>query len=677
MLPPEKDDGNIEYKRYILIKIDKELEELWNFNDISQLDSNSPSTPLLNKIKNEKNSNTKNYTNLNTNLGDMKTPYEEIQEYKINKCIKSNLRFNQLATQMKFRISEGDGIAIYYLGVNNDGSIYSLSRDEKTKSLKILKEIVKFIKCRIEKLSFIDSYIKVIIKDDIKFSNNKEKRILLLGDTESGKTTFLAYLIKNIVDTNECKARLHILNHKHEIESGKTSSFTYQYLNFNETKFVFIDTPGFDGDNINFKSSKKRNKLLLSIDFDLILFFDKSDKIWNKKNIYLSYATHNKIPFISLNLFNSKNFINLVNPVSQEIILNYLYSLFSNNDKFQLNRCHSKTNLFDNEDDYIIFKRKEYKRKFKKNIKDKSFDDFEHTNFFSEGKSSYFDNLKDLSKFNFSLESELEDNKIKNFSFDTNKFVHTNLNFISSYPHQDIGLVLSGFLSEGELYMGMKLFCYIDFKSDTFKSVLALNSLALEEIKKCNPIEIIIKSIHKDGENVKLIKAPSIITISIDYTTDYGRNNFHNEMLKLIKIKDFQINFLSNYCYQDHEKFKLFWIDKELSVSVNKLEDDNYSFDECINRSINKPHDKLYESINSTLLNTNEVTSENIQIVVRNQIINLKKVSLDSNEFYYTLNNKNSSSDFSNLFNINDKYFFSDDSDLFGFGIIRKYNDYN
>ncbi len=672
MLPPEKDDGNIEYKRYISIKIDKELEELWNLDETNNIDSNSPSTPLLSKVKSEMNSkNSYNY-----NKTDSKTPFEEIQEYRINKCFKSNLRFNQLATQMKFRISEGEGIAIYYIGVNNDGTIYNLSKKEKSISLKILKEIVKFINCKIDKLLFIDSYLKVIIKDDKRFLNYKERRILLLGDTESGKTTFLAYLIKNIVDTKECKARLHILNHKHELESGRTSSFTYQYLNFNETKFVFIDTPGFEGDSINFKSSKKRNKLLLSINFDLIIFFDKPDRSWNKKNIYLKYALYNKIPFTSVNLFSNESFINLIKPVSQELILNYLYSLFNPFDKLELSRVSSMNNLFENEDDYIVYKRKEYKRKYFKPV---SVDNSIHNsssndNLFLNNKSTFLDNYSGLSRLNFSLDDTNKFNKIydlqsktdslntKSIFFNSNKSTHTNLNFISSYPHQDIGLVLSGFLSDGELYMGMKLFCYIDFKMDLFKSIFSQNSLALDEIKKLNPIEVIIKSIHKDGENVEIIYAPSIITISIEYYQDFDKSKFNNDMLNLIRVKDFQINFISNYCYQNENKFKLFWIyssktNSDSSIQTNS-EDESESMDSNSTHSL--------------------VNNEHIQIVVRNQIINLKKVSNDSSndDFYYVvvLQSKTNSNDYYNLFNINNQFFFSEDSEFFGFGIIKKFS---
>ena len=257
MLPPESDDGNIEYKRYILF--DKDI------------------------------------------------------------LLKTNLRFNQLATQMRHRLSEGEGTAIYYLGINDNGSIYNLDSKKKKESLNNIKELVKFIDSKIDSIQYIDNYIKILISNKEDYIKLEEKNILLLGDTESGKSTFLSYLIKNKLDTETSKARLHILNHKHEIETGKTSSFTYKYINYNKIKYVFIDSPGLDT-----KISKKRNKLLLSFNFDLIIFFDKPDVVWDKKLFYIEYLKYNNIPYISVNLFSKNSFINMINSISQNEILKYL-----------------------------------------------------------------------------------------------------------------------------------------------------------------------------------------------------------------------------------------------------------------------------------------------------------------------------------------------------------------
>ena len=115
---------------------------------------------------------------------------------------------------MKYRLSEGNGMAIYYIGVEDDGTIYKLNKEQRRISLLVLKKMTLYLDANIESTFFNDNYIKVLIKDKWKSSIYPEKRILLLGDTETGKTTFLAYLIKNI-DKDNCKSRLFILNHKH------------------------------------------------------------------------------------------------------------------------------------------------------------------------------------------------------------------------------------------------------------------------------------------------------------------------------------------------------------------------------------------------------------------------------------------------------------------------------
>ena len=137
MLPPENDEGNIEYKRHLCS--------------------------------------------------------EELKSFDIN----YNIRFQQLVTQMKYRLGEGNGMAIYYIGVDDDGGIYKLSKEQRRVSMLVIKKMTLFLDASIESTFFNENYIKIIIKDKWKSRILPERRILLLGDTETGKTTFLAYLIKN------------------------------------------------------------------------------------------------------------------------------------------------------------------------------------------------------------------------------------------------------------------------------------------------------------------------------------------------------------------------------------------------------------------------------------------------------------------------------------------------
>ena len=60
-------------------------------------------------------------------------------EYKRSILHKNNKRLEELATQMNFRLNEGNGKAIYYIGVEDDGKL-------SFQSLKVLEESLNNLK---------------------------------------------------------------------------------------------------------------------------------------------------------------------------------------------------------------------------------------------------------------------------------------------------------------------------------------------------------------------------------------------------------------------------------------------------------------------------------------------------------------------------------------------------
>jgi GTPase len=215
-------------------------------------------------------------------------------EYKRNIITMCKERIYQLTTQLLFRLNEGDGVCYYYLGVDDDGTIYNISEDELNKSIDNLKMMVKSINCEIESIINDNNYVKIKIVKLESNLNFKEIRVLLVGDTYTGKTTFLAFLIKNLLCKN---ANLFLLNHKHEIESGKSSSIAvhYYYYNYNNNnyRFVFFDTPG------DKKYNKTKRKLMDKINFDLKLDFNKI-KVIIKNDIFEKIIINNN--FFSNNI---------------------------------------------------------------------------------------------------------------------------------------------------------------------------------------------------------------------------------------------------------------------------------------------------------------------------------------------------------------------------------------
>ena len=74
----------------------------------------------------------------------------------------------------------------------------------------------------------------------------KEVRIGILGNVDSGKTTLCSVLSKYVLDNGRGSAREVIMKHKHEKDTGRTSSVSHYYLRDSEKDitYSFIDLAG-------------------------------------------------------------------------------------------------------------------------------------------------------------------------------------------------------------------------------------------------------------------------------------------------------------------------------------------------------------------------------------------------------------------------------------------------
>ena len=88
-------------------------------------------------------------------------------EYKLKFEYMNDLKIKKYATQMKFRIIEGNGEAVYLIGVQDNGQIIGLPKSEVEYSIDILKKIAQEI----------DSCIKQVIKINVE---NSDKKILMV-----------------------------------------------------------------------------------------------------------------------------------------------------------------------------------------------------------------------------------------------------------------------------------------------------------------------------------------------------------------------------------------------------------------------------------------------------------------------------------------------------------------
>ncbi|KAM8852435.1 GTP-binding protein 2 [Synchiropus picturatus] len=176
------------------------------------------------------------------------TPYlpPEVEEgnieYKLKLVDPTQYRFEHLATQMKWRLQEGRGEAVYQIGVEDNGMVVGLAEEDMKASLTTLHRLAEKVGADITILRHreVDSdtedarrIAEVLIRkvpDDQQFL---DLRVAVLGNVDSGKSTLLGVLTQGELDNGRGKARLNLFRHLHEIQTGRTSSISFEILGFN------------------------------------------------------------------------------------------------------------------------------------------------------------------------------------------------------------------------------------------------------------------------------------------------------------------------------------------------------------------------------------------------------------------------------------------------------------
>lgn len=64
--------------------------------------------------------------------------------------------------------------------------------------------------------------------------NSKDVRVAVIGNVDSGKSTLVGVLTKNIIDDGRGYARTKVFNFSHEAANGRTSSIGQEVMGFKE-----------------------------------------------------------------------------------------------------------------------------------------------------------------------------------------------------------------------------------------------------------------------------------------------------------------------------------------------------------------------------------------------------------------------------------------------------------
>ncbi|OBT92079.2 hypothetical protein VE01_09744 [Pseudogymnoascus verrucosus] len=168
----------------------------------------------------------------------------------------------RLAEVLRARILEGHGETVFDIGFENSGECMNLTKEEWEGALARLREAAsnERAECQVLLTKNVggeaeaetvddkekESSGKVLVRQNPSTAEDViETRIAVVGNVDAGKSTMLGVLVKGGLDDGRGKARVNLFRHKHEIESGRTSSVGMEIMGFGASgKIIVSDVPG-------------------------------------------------------------------------------------------------------------------------------------------------------------------------------------------------------------------------------------------------------------------------------------------------------------------------------------------------------------------------------------------------------------------------------------------------
>ncbi|KAL1132337.1 hypothetical protein AAG570_010293 [Ranatra chinensis] len=145
-------------------------------------------------------------------------------------------QYDLLQKKLKERVESGRGETIYDIGIGEDGGETGLKPDEYEASVATLQSLAStldadcvMLRQRKGEHGMTGQYLvrrRVVEQDFL------EIRVAVVGNVDAGKSTLLGVLTHGELDNGRGHARQKLFRHKHEMESGRTSSVGNDILGF-------------------------------------------------------------------------------------------------------------------------------------------------------------------------------------------------------------------------------------------------------------------------------------------------------------------------------------------------------------------------------------------------------------------------------------------------------------
>ncbi|KAG7177355.1 GTP-binding protein 1-like, partial [Homarus americanus] len=168
---------------------------------------------------------------------DIPAPLSPGKEEKLDSPLQENLRenfvilknmlispddtvFDQLRSHLQEKICDGNGETLFEVGVGADDSVCGLPEDEYEASVATLKSLADTLEA------------DCILLREKKSKTGTQGQVAVVGNVDAGKSTLLGVLTHGELDNGRGTARMKLFRHKHEMETGRTSSVGNDILGF-------------------------------------------------------------------------------------------------------------------------------------------------------------------------------------------------------------------------------------------------------------------------------------------------------------------------------------------------------------------------------------------------------------------------------------------------------------
>ncbi|KAI9220238.1 P-loop containing nucleoside triphosphate hydrolase protein [Blastocladiella britannica] len=165
-------------------------------------------------------------------------------EYKLKLVNIAPDRLEHLVTQMKWRLSEGNGEALYEIGIADNGRLVGLPPGDLDESLRTLRVMAAKLAadCSIVRMKPVPSptganlkVAEVLVRKRVEEDHFLEIQVALMGGSDAGKSTILGVLTHSENDNGYGRARSRAFNHPHELTTGRTSSLSHELIGFDSS----------------------------------------------------------------------------------------------------------------------------------------------------------------------------------------------------------------------------------------------------------------------------------------------------------------------------------------------------------------------------------------------------------------------------------------------------------